>query len=387
MRRLVEALGLDFPARSVHVVGTNGKGTVTSMCAAALTASGVRSGSFISPHVEDFRERISVDGESISRLEVVEFVERIRTARLPLAPAFFELTLALALEHFRRSGVQFAAFEAGVGAQRDATAVLEGVAGVAITPISLDHVETLGPTLAHIARDKGAAMRPGVPVSTSQQPPEVLTVLEEEARRLVCELRVETPGDPLFERPAAAGPETDRVRRANSRLATAVLRRLGDVPEAAIAAGLAIPPLPGRGERFHVGEVTVLLDGAHDPAAGEALAGRADRDYVLLFGSLRRKQGEATLRALERGSRRTFVTSAGGDPIGVEATSGRTVIPEPREALRAALAACPPDGLLVVGGSLYLAGELRPHLRELSRTGTVSQMEDNREKAVRVEDR
>lgn len=366
MARLVEGLELDFPARAVHVVGTNGKGTVTSMCAAALAASGSKSGCFTSPHVEGFRERITVNGETIPTHGVVEFVERVRSLKLPLEPAFFELTLALALEHFKQSGVSFGAFEAGVGARMDATAVLEGVRAVALTPIALDHVETLGPTLRDIAGDKAASIRPGVPVASAEQLPEVLNLLEAEASDRGAPLHVDSPGSTLFEPPAGLALESDGVRRRNQRLAAATLRLLGNVPEEAVSAGLAIPPLPGRGERFRVGAVTVLLDGAHDPAAAKALVERAGREYLLLFGSLRRKQGEETLRALEPKSTRTFVTSAGGEPATVSATANRTFVPRPGEALRAALAACRPGDLLVIGGSLYLAGELRPLLRELS---------------------
>ncbi|MEX2534199.1 MAG: hypothetical protein WD273_01250, partial [Trueperaceae bacterium] len=103
MARLIEALSLEMPARSVHVVGTNGKGTVTSMIAAGVAAAGVDSGSFLSPHVEDFRERISVNGRPIDPQQVVEFVDLVRSVGLPSAPAFFEITLAMALHHFKRS--------------------------------------------------------------------------------------------------------------------------------------------------------------------------------------------------------------------------------------------------------------------------------------------
>ncbi|MEX2542975.1 MAG: hypothetical protein WD314_14295 [Trueperaceae bacterium] len=366
MSRLIDALGLSLPGHVVHVVGTNGKGTVAAMSAAAASAAGLRSGRFISPHVEDFRERIAVDGEPIGRAEVVSFVERVRSSRLPFTPAFFELCLALALDHFERLGVAFAAVEAGVGALHDATAVITGVAAVAITPVALDHLETLGPRLADIALDKSAAIRAGVPAASAVQPPEVLEVLAAAARRRGARLHIDRPASDLFELPSGMAVQSDPVRRRNQRLAAATIRLAGGVDEPALAAGLQTPPLPGRGERFRVGPVEVLLDGAHDPAAAAALAERAGRDYVLLFGSLRRKQGEATLQALEPAALRVFVTTAGGEPITVSPSATRTFLAEPRTALAAALEACAAGRLLVVGGSLYLAGELRPVLRELS---------------------
>jgi dihydrofolate synthase/folylpolyglutamate synthase len=366
MTALIEALGLAVPPRTVHVVGTNGKGTVTAMTAAAASAAGVRSGRFISPHVEDFSERISVDGIPIGREEVVSFVERVRSMTLPLAPAFFELCLALALEHFGRKGVEFTAMEAGVGARRDATMAVGNTCAVAITPIALDHLETLGPGLEDIARDKSAAIRPGVPVASAHQPAEVLAVLESAAARQGTVLEVDRPDNRLFAPPDRLGHQPDPVRLRNQRLACATVRLALAVPDDALLAGLEIAPLPGRGERFLIGDVEVLLDGAHDPAAGAALAERAGREYVLLFGSLRRKQGEDTLRALEPLARRAFLTSAGGEPISVAPSASRTLIEDPGEALQAALAACAPGSLLVIGGSLYLAGSLRPLLRQLS---------------------
>lgn len=366
MMRLIETLELSQPRRSVHVVGTNGKGTVTAMSAAAASAAGLRSGRFISPHVEDFRERIAVDGEPIGREAVIDFVERVRTSTLPFTPAFFELCLALALDHFRRQGVVFAAVEAGVGALYDATSVITGVAAVAITPVALDHLETLGPSLVDIARDKSAAIRSGVPAASAMQSPEVLDVLSERARRAGAELQVDHPGSRLFELPSGMREQLDPVRRRNQRLAAATVRLAGGIGEPALAAGLQIAPLPGRGERFRIGDIEVLLDGAHDPAAAAALAERAGRDYVLLFGSLRRKQGEATLQALEPAALRVFVSPAGGEPISVAGSPGRTFLASPGAALEAALEACPAAGLLVVGGSLYLAGELRATLRQLS---------------------
>jgi dihydrofolate synthase/folylpolyglutamate synthase len=366
MKRLIDALDLRTPPRIAQVVGTNGKGTVTSMTAAAATAAGVRSGCFTSPHVEDFRERIAVDGRLIGREEVVAFVDRVRSATLPLTPAFFEITLAMALDHFERSGVAFAAVEAGVGALHDATSALSDVAVAAITPIALDHLETLGPGLREIARDKAAAIRSGVPAAAAAQPPEVTEVLVRVARERGSELRIDSPDDALFTLPSALVEDGDPVRRRNQRLAAATVRLLRGVSETALAAGLAVAPLPGRGERFRVGTVEVLLDGAHDPAAAAALAERAGREYVLLFGSLRRKQGEATLAALEPRSTRVFVTGAGGEPSAVASAGNRTVVPDPAEALARAFAACPAGGLLVIGGSLYLAGELRPLLRSLA---------------------
>jgi dihydrofolate synthase/folylpolyglutamate synthase len=366
MRALMDALALVPPKRNVHVVGTNGKGSVTAMVAAGLQASGLKTGCFMSPHVEAFGERIAVDGLMISEARVAAFVERMQRAPLSPAPAFFELTLALALEHFTEAGVEAGVFEAGVGAKHDATLALGPVDCVVITNVGRDHLEVLGNTVEMVARDKAEAIRPGVPIVTGASGL-ALEIVREVSSSRGSPLFIDTPGDNLFRVPDAL--EGDKTlcpyRYRNQRLAAAALRLLG-ASEAAVARGLAIPPLPGRGERFSVGDKAIVLDGAHNPSGARALAETLEPGYVLLFGALPKKLGEETLEVLEPNACHTFITSAGDQPITLLASPARTVLSNPVAALHAALAACPENGRLVVTGSLYLAGELRPRLRELA---------------------
>jgi dihydrofolate synthase/folylpolyglutamate synthase len=366
MRALMEVLNLTAPTRNVHVVGTNGKGSVTAMVAAGLQASGRKTGRFMSPHVETFGERIAVDGEMIPDARVIAFVEAVREMALEPAPAFFELTLALALAHFAEMGVEAGVFEAGVGARHDATLALESVECVIITNVGRDHLEVLGNTVEAIARDKAEAIRPGVPVVTGASNV-ALEVVREVAAARGSPLFVDAAGDDLFRVPDALEGEKDlcSYRYQNQRLAAAALRLLG-VGEEALLRGLAIPPLPGRGERFRLADKEVVLDGAHNPSGARALREALNPGYVLLFGALPKKLGEETLAVLEPNACHTFITSAGDQPITLLSSPAREVISNPTEALCAALAACPAGGRLVVTGSLYLAGELRPRLRELA---------------------
>jgi dihydrofolate synthase/folylpolyglutamate synthase len=358
MQALLTQLGLTFPKATIHVAGTNGKGTVTAMIAAGLSAAGYRTGRFISPHVESFCERIAVDEVLISPERVIDFVSRMRERTITPPPAFFEWCFALALETFSDMQVDFGVIEAGVGAARDATAVTQQVVLSVLTNVTLEHQDILGRDVKTIASDKAAVIRPGVPLVTAATG-EALAVILERAQQLASPVHL-LAELPLFALPEAFEDDGDPARRQNARLAAAALRVLG-VAEEAVGAAAAIR-LPARHETFILQNRTVILDGAHNPAAAQLLRQSLQRPFVLVFGALSRKQGERTLRELEPYALATFVTTVNGE-LGVSAV-GRSYYPEPSEALWAALAACPADACVVVGGSLYLAGQLRGVLRQ-----------------------
>ncbi|WP_104989549.1 glutamate ligase domain-containing protein [Deinococcus sp. NW-56] len=356
-RALLERLGRpDAAFGSVRVVGTDGKGSTCAMLEAGLLAAGVHVGRFTSPHLQRYEERVRVGGEEMDPARTAAFIEWAKV-HVPDA-AFFDLTLALACQVFAQDGVEIAVMEAGVGGASDATAALTDVRAVALTNVALDHVATLGPTLADIARDKAGAARPGVPL---------LSTATGGALAVVCEVAGGV-GAPLFtpdthpdlftlpHPPRLPGPH----QHANAALAAATLRTLGH-PEGVEAALRAT--FPARLERFEVGGKTIWVDGAHNPHAARALAaslpGGAD---VLLFGGLARKDTAATLEPLlELAPQRVFTSP--GDPAAppeeLGARYGGAAVPDVGEALALALAQTPPGGTLLVAGSLYLAGAVR----------------------------
>ena len=368
MLALLERLGIAPSVPSVHVVGTVGKGTVAAMIERGLRADGAITGRFLSPHIEDVRERIEVAGEPIAAHELVAFVDRIRSLELTPKPAFFEICFALALDAFERHGVEVAVIEAGVGARGDATAALREVVLTVVTNVSADHAATIGPTVADIARDKAAAVRPGVPVVTGVTGV-ARAIVAARADRVGAPVWADPPGGEAF----AVAPTDlalgDLARMANQRLAAAALRVLG-ASEAAASAGVTAAPLPARHERFTVDDRAVILDAAHNPAGATTLAASLEPGYVLVFGALARKDGARTLRALAGLAARVVLTEAAeGDGVSV-AWPDADVLPDPEDALRHALVACPPGGIVVVAGSMYLAGRVRPWLR--SRAGAAT---------------
>lgn len=162
---------------TIHVAGTNGKGSVSHMIAAVLQSAGYRTGLFTSPHLQDFRERIRVDGEMIPKQRVVNFVDKHREKMKELDLSFFEMTAALAFEHFAQSDVEVAVIETGLGGRLDATNIIVPILSV-VTNIGLEHTALLGPTIESIAAEKAGIIKKSRPVIVGESDPAYNYVFE-----------------------------------------------------------------------------------------------------------------------------------------------------------------------------------------------------------------
>lgn len=169
--------------RSIHVAGTNGKGSCSHTIAAVLQAAGYRVGLYTSPHLVDFRERIRVNGECIPEQYVIDFVEQERAFFEPLHPSFFELTTAMAFKYFAEQHVDFAVVEVGLGGRLDCTNIITPILSI-ITNISKDHTQFLGHTLERIASEKAGIIKPYVPVVVGETLPETRPVFAVKAHEL-----------------------------------------------------------------------------------------------------------------------------------------------------------------------------------------------------------
>ncbi len=356
-RRLLDRLGRpDAQFASLRVVGTNGKGSVCAMLEAGLLAAGVHVGRFTSPHLTHFEERIRVNGAEISPQRTAEFVAWAR--REAQGAAFFDLSLGLAAQVFAESGVELAVMEAGVGGASDATQAFQNVRAVLLTSVALDHTATLGETVAQIARDKAGAALPGVPFLTTAEG-KALDVVQAVCQEVGAPLYTPASHPALFNLPRPPQLEGMHQKR-NAQLALAALRLLGQESgmEAALDAFW-----PARLQRFVVQGRSVLLDGAHNPAAAAALAQAVRAADVLLFGSLPRKDSASTLQELLAVAPVRVFTHPGQEPpyADLEALAARfggEVEPDAEAAFRLALELTPVGGTLLVAGSLYLAGTL-----------------------------
>lgn len=167
--------------KTIHIAGTNGKGSSSHTLAAILQSQGYKVGLYTSPHLVDFRERIRVNGECVPEQYVIDFVEENRAFFEPLHPSFFELTTAMALKYFAEQKVDYAVIEVGLGGRLDCTNIITPILSI-ITNISFDHTQFLGNTLAEIAGEKAGIIKPGVPVVIGEYLPETRPVFENKAK-------------------------------------------------------------------------------------------------------------------------------------------------------------------------------------------------------------
>ena len=175
--------------KTIHVAGTNGKGSVSHMLASVLQEAGYKTGLYTSPHLKDFRERIRVNGEMISEEAVVEFTEkyRIKNEIEMLEPSFFELTVTMAFDYFRAMQVDVAVIEVGLGGRLDSTNIITPEVSV-ITNISFDHMSLLGNSLPEIAAEKAGIIKYGIPVVIGETSPETSPIFEQFAKRMIASI-------------------------------------------------------------------------------------------------------------------------------------------------------------------------------------------------------
>lgn len=371
---------LDNPERaflSVQIAGTNGKGSTAVMLDSICRAAGINCGLYTSPHLVSITERIKVSGEAIGPEEFAACATTVRNVseqllrdrQIEALPTFFEQLTAIALVAFRNAGIELAILETGLGGRLDSTTAANARI-VGITQIAMDHEEYLGNTLASIASEKAAIIRPGVQAVIARQQPEAMAVLLQRCKEagvvpiLADERRYENVRLGL------------RGRHQIDNAAVAIrLAELLRIPQSAIVSGLERAEHPGRLELIPH-KPPFLLDGAHNPAGCRALREYLDefapRPLTLVFGAMRDKQLDQIGEILFPVADVLVLTpvdnprSASIEVLGSTAKrfARGTVIEtgSSAEALLTAFANTPPVGLICVAGSLYLIGEMRPSI-------------------------
>ncbi len=412
MWTLVAALGNPercFP--SVLIAGTNGKGSTAATLAAILQAAGYRCGLYTSPHLVRVNERVRINGEPIGDEEFARLYfrvddcaqELVKQGRLPGHPSFFETLTALAFAAFAAARVDVAVLEVGMGGRLDATNVVEPMISV-ITDISLDHTEWLGETIPEIAREKAGILRENGVLITLPQHPEANQAIGEAAvaldvRGVNAAEYVPAPGavprsglrnrysvTVLGESIEVDSPLAGAHQRRNIALAVAAAAELSNhhgyrITPAQIAKGIRQTKWPGRLEQVPMPDrAGLLLDVAHNPAGAWALrsalsaleeeSGRPAQ-RLLIFGCMKDKaigeMAQILFPLFDRVIAVPVLSPRSAAPqVLLDAAAG-TGVPasaaaDGAQALRQAWAQVPPDGLIVVAGSVCLVGEIRPLL-------------------------
>jgi dihydrofolate synthase/folylpolyglutamate synthase len=209
---LCEALGQPHTQfKSIHIAGTNGKGSSSHFLASVLQAAGYKVGLYTSPHVVDFRERMRINGHMIPPTLVVSFVERIKSLSEQIQPSFFEITVAMAFDYFAQEAVDIAVIEVGLGGRLDSTNIITPEVSL-ITQISFDHMNLLGNTLPEIARQKAGIIKPEVPVVLSEDQPDIQPVFLAEALKQKTRIYYAFEQYPLLQQHDGETPGTRMVR-------------------------------------------------------------------------------------------------------------------------------------------------------------------------------
>lgn len=400
MRKLLDALGNPHEqVKCVHVAGTNGKGSTVAMISSMLQASGYAVGQYVSPHLTDVRERVTINGVMPSEAAFLDLVKRVAKApaKLDFEPTFFELMTALAFVHFAEQAVDIAVIEVGLGGRLDSTNIITPLVSV-VTSIALDHTRLLGKDLKSIAREKAGIFKAGVPALAFDPPAEVEAVFREVATQVGAPLQIVNKDIEFSSRfctTADLGAHTrvcfyTRTTRlehlpvplpgehqaANCGLALAVIDILKAAgfacPDDKVSQGLMATTIRGRMELISE-RPRILVDGAHNPASVGTLmrcvgAHVPYDSMVCIFGCCRDKDVAGLLDKVHLGADKVIFTRAASTPRAADPNELQRLFAEQSgkmsqvarslsEALDVAMRAVGREDLICVTGSFYLAGE------------------------------
>ena len=410
IRTLTDAMG--DPQRDyevLHITGTNGKGSTTRMCSTLLYTSGLSVGTITSPHLETMNERISTNLRPISDAALDETLRALRhleaflleRGSLDMAPTWFELVTTAAYRYFSDVAVQAAVVEVGLGGRWDATNIADGSVA-AVTNVDLDHVEILGPTRTHIAKEKAGIVKAGSIVVVGERDPEIVEIFAEEARAVgaedlwqngidfACESNDLAVGGRLLSLRTRSAhyhdvylPLHGRHQGDNAAVAIAATEAFVGVPlsEDVVREAFAGVTVPGRLEVMERHPL-IVLDGAHNVAGAQVLHQALEEDFagvraiVLVMGCLRGRSPAELISQLGSDRLRQVVACTPPSPraqhASVVADAARalglaaTICEDADDAITAARALVTPEDMIVVCGSLYVVGAARTALRRVA---------------------
>lgn len=357
--------------KTIHVGGTNGKGSTSHSLASVLQSAGYKVGLFTSPHLKDFRERIRINGEMISEEYVVDFVEQHRSFFEPLYPSFFELTTAMAFKYFADEKVDVAVIEVGLGGRLDCTNIITPVLSI-ITNISFDHVNLLGNTLEKIASEKAGIIKHGVPVVIGETTSKTRTVFETKAKEVGTQI-VFAEEKEIPEIPFELGGDYQQKNLRTILTALSILRNAFNISEQNISYGLSNvceqTGLMGRWQTLKECPKTVC-DVGHNVGGFEYIVKQLTRQQYktlrIVIGMVNDKDINGVLALLPKDAKYYFTKAKVARALQPEELQEKAkeyglngnCYPSVTEAYEAAVKEASTDEFIFIGGSCFVVAEV-----------------------------
>lgn len=357
--------------KTIHVGGTNGKGSTSHSLASVLQSAGYKVGLFTSPHLKDFRERIRINGEMISEKYVVDFVEQHRSFFEPLYPSFFELTTAMAFKYFADEKVDVAVIEVGLGGRLDCTNIITPILSI-ITNISFDHVNLLGNTLEKIASEKAGIIKHGVPVVIGETTSKTRTVFETKANEVGTQI-VFAEEKEIPEIPFELGGDYQQKNLRTIMTALSILRNAFNISEQNISYGLSNvceqTGLMGRWQTLKECPKTVC-DVGHNVGGFEYIVKQLTRQQYktlrIVIGMVNDKDINGVLALLPKDAKYYFTKAKVARALQPEELQEKAkeyelngnCYPSVTEAYEAAVKEASTDDFIFIGGSCFVVAEV-----------------------------
>lgn len=358
--------------KTIHVAGTNGKGSCSHTLAAILQSAGYKVGLYTSPHLVDFRERIRVNGQCISKEYVVDFVEQERSFFEPLHPSFFELTTAMAFKYFAEQAVDIAVIEVGLGGRLDCTNIITPVLSI-ITNISFDHTQFLGNTLAKIAGEKAGIIKKNVPVVIGETTPETLPVFQKKAAAKNAPLHLAEEFEVAHDYDFELKGLYQQKNKQTILCAVNCLKDVFTIPEEAIKKGMAhvceLTGLTGRWQTLQTRPL-VICDTGHNVGGWQYLAeqikAQTCKTLRIVFGMVDDKDINTVMQLLPKQAVYYFTQASSHRAIPAHKVQEiakahqleGTTFSNVKDAYQQALSDAHPEDFIFVGGSSYLVADL-----------------------------
>lgn len=353
--------------KTVHVAGTNGKGSTTHTIASVLQEAGYKTGLYTSPHLKDFSERIRVNGKPIEQQYVIDFVENAKPLIDKLQPSFFEITTIMAFQYFKDMGVDVAVIETGLGGRLDSTNIISPLLSI-ITNVSFDHVAQLGNTLEKIAGEKAGIIKPGIPVVVGEAPENLRPIYESKGSPIIWAEDMEFP-DVEFELKGLCQDKNKKTILASLE----VLKLDLDITAENIRQGMAHvvenTGLMGRWQTVGT-EPLIIADTAHNEGGiryiSEQLQSMKYNTLRIVFGMVKDKDISTVLSLMPKNAEYFFTNAstqrslpaAELQRMAAEYGLSGNAYPSVKEAFEAAKAASGVDDMIYIGGSNFVVAEV-----------------------------